>query len=156
MAKDEAEKVTIENATLIFRNFAGKEGQYNREGDRNFAVLLDADSAEVMANNSWNVKVLPPREEGDAPQPYLPVAVRFDPIPPSIVMITSAGRAHLDEDTVAMLDYANIKLVDLIVRAYSWTANGKSGIKAYLKTMYVTIDEDDLEKKYARTNSPDA
>ena len=39
MPKDNT--VLMEGVRIIFRNFSGKEGQYNREGDRNFAVLLD-------------------------------------------------------------------------------------------------------------------
>ena len=155
MAKDEAKKVTIEDAELIFRNFSGKEGQYNREGDRNFSVLLDDETAAVMAADGWNVKYLEPREEGDVPKPYLPVAVRFDVIPPTVIMLTSAGRTHLDEDTVGILDFANFAMVDLIVRAYTWAVNDKVGVKAYLKSIYVTIEEDELEKKYARMGQPD-
>lgn len=149
MAREEAQTVMLEDAKLIFRNFAGKEDQYNKEGNKNFAVLLDEATAEMLLNDGWNVKYLKAREEGDEPQPYLPVGVRFDVMPPTIVMITSSGRARLDDDSVAVLDWANILTVDLIVRAFIWNVGDKSGTKGYLKSMYVTIEEDELEKKYA-------
>ena len=92
--------VVMENVRIIFRNFSGKEGQYNREGDRNFAVLLDDKTAEQMAKDGWNVKVLKAREEGDEDQPYLTVAVNFKGRPPRVVMVTSRGRTNLGEDEV--------------------------------------------------------
>jgi hypothetical protein len=143
--------VMMEGVQIIFRNFAGKEGQYNREGDRNFAVLLDEKIAGAMAEDGWNIKWLRPRseEEGEEPQAYLPISVNFKGRPPRIVMITSRGRTNLDEDTVETLDWADIINVDLIVRPYEWTVNQKSGIKAYLQALYVTIEEDALERKYA-------
>lgn len=143
--------VLMEGVKIIFRNFAGKEGQYNREGDRNFAVLLDEPIASVMSEDGWNVKMLKPREgdEDDQPQAYLPVSVNFRGRPPRIVMITSRGRTNIDEDQVETLDWVDIVNVDLIVRPYEWTVNGKSGIKAYLQALYVTIEEDPLEAKYA-------
>src|SRR4051794_37711385 len=146
--------VLMEGVRIIFRNFAGKEGQYNREGDRNFAVLLDDKIAEAMANDGWNVKWLKPREgddDGDdGTQAYLPVSLNFSKgRPPRVVMITSRGRTTLDEDMVELLDWADITNVDLIVRPYEWTVSGKSGIKAYLQSIYVTIEEDPLEIKYS-------
>jgi hypothetical protein len=153
MAREDT--VLMEGVRIIFRNFSGKEGQYNREGDRNFAVLLEESVAQTMANDGWNVKWLKPREEDeeatdDTPQAYLPVSVKFtDWSPPKVVLITSRGRSFLDEGTVDMLDWADIVNVDLIVRPYKWDVNGKSGIKAYLQSIYVTIEEDPLEKKYA-------
>jgi hypothetical protein len=144
--------VLMEGVRIIFRNFEGKEGKYNKAGSRNFAVLLDDQIAEVMAGDDWNVKWLEPREddEEETRQAYLPVEVAYDRgRPPRIVMITSRGRTNLGEDEVEMLDWADITNVDMIVRPYRWEVNGKTGTKAYLQSMYITIEEDALERKYA-------
>jgi hypothetical protein len=149
--------VLMEGVRIVFRNFAGKEGQYNREGDRNFAVLLNDDTANAMAEDGWNIKWLQPREdadEDDTPQAYLQVSVNYSKgRPPTIALITGRGRTNLDEDSVEMLDWADITNVDLIVRPYAWEVQGKSGVKAYLKSMFVTIEEDELERKYAEMDA---
>jgi len=146
----------MEGVRLIFRNFAGKEDQYNKAGDRNFAVVLDNPVAEAMAADGWNIKWLKPREEdeGETETPYLPVSLRFDVFPPNVVLVTSGSRTTLDESTIEMLDFADIINVDLIVRPYEWLVNGKGGIKAYVKTMFVTIEEDALVKKYNEQDMP--
>ena len=141
--------IVFEDARIVFRNFAGKEGMYNREGDRNFCLLLSEEEAEMMARDGWNIKALRAREEGDPDQPYIQVSVSFKGRPPRIVMITSRGRTNLGEDECELLDWADIKMADLIIRPYEWTVNGKSGIKAYLQSIFVTIHEDALELKYA-------
>lgn len=141
--------VVMENVRMIFRNFAGREGMYNREGDRNFCVLLDHETAEAMARDGWNVKMLSARDEDEEDQPYLQVAVNFKGKPPRIVMITSRGRTTLYEDEVEILDWADIRTTDMIIRPYEWAVNGKTGIKAYLQSIFVVIEEDALELKYA-------
>lgn len=141
--------LVIEGARIIFRNFAGREGMYNRDGDRNFCVLLEPELAVQMAEDGWNVKSLKAREETDDVQPYLMVTVGFKIRPPRIVMITSRGRTDLSEHEVEVLDWVDVRNVDLIVRPYEWAVNGKTGIKAYLKSLFITIDEDVLELKYA-------
>jgi len=141
----------IDGAQLIFRNFEGKEGMYNKKGDRNFAVIIpDEDTAQQMLRDGWAVKYLDPREEGDAPTPYISVNVKFENRPPRITLITSNARTNLTEDTVETLDWANLSNVDLICRSFYWEVNGKSGIKAYLQTMFATLEEDELERKYAQ------
>src|SRR3954453_11026771 len=112
MAGEQALKpVVMEGMRIIFRNFAGKEGQYNREGDRNFGVILPNDVAEAMLADGWNVKYLKPREEDEDQEetPWLSVSVNFDKgRPPTILMITSRGKTKLDEDTVDQLDWVDI------------------------------------------------
>ncbi len=48
MARDD-NNVIMEDVRIVFRNFAGKEGMYNREGDRNFAVLHD--DVDIVASH---------------------------------------------------------------------------------------------------------
>lgn len=167
--------VLMEGVQLIFRNFSGREGKYNQAGSREFGVLLPTpELAADMAEDGWNVKFLKPRErdaddevydpEDDAPRPWIPVAVSYKVRPPRVVMITHRGRTNLDEDSVGLLDWADIArdpetgnpLVDLIINPYAWTMNGKTGTKAYLKAIYITIDEDALDLKYGHLDEVNA
>lgn len=143
------DNIVVHGGRIIFRNFKGAEGMYNREGDRNFAVCLDDDVAEQMAADGWNVKYLKARNEDEDDQAYLSVTVSYKGRPPRVVMLSSRGKTDLDEESVELLDWVDIANVDLIVRPYEWAVNGKTGVKAYLKSLFVTIDEDELELKYA-------
>jgi hypothetical protein len=151
------DNIVIEGARIGFRNFSGKEGKFNPAGKRNFCVFLNRDLADRLIEDGWNVRELSPRSEDDNSQPYLQVAVSFENIPPKVVLITSQGKTYLDEESVGLLDWAEIQFVDLIIRPYNWvvqegTKNEKSGVKAYVKSMYIEIVEDQFEKKWA--NSP--
>jgi len=145
--------IVIEGARIGFRNFSGKEGKYNPEGRRNFCVFLDEDLGKTLEADGWNVRWLQPKDEQDVPQGYLQVAVSFDNIPPKIIMISSKGKTVIDSESVSLLDWAEISEIDLIIRPYNWalhegTKNEKRGVKAYIKSMYITIAEDEFEKKY--------
>lgn len=148
--RKQLEPVTIEDARIIFRNFAGKAGKYNREGDRSFAVLLPSDVAVAMLEDGWNVKYLNQREEDDEPQAYVGIKLNFNGgRPPRVVVISSRGRTNLDEDSVEILDWADIAKVDLIINPYHYDVSGSTGVSAYLKSIFVTINEDELDLKYA-------
>lgn len=140
------EPVIIRDAHIFKTNFAGKEiPPYNPAGRRNFLVSIpDMKVAEDMAKDGWNIKF--PKDPDEGKDPFLSVAVNFSIRPPKIIIESSKGRTIIDEESVDMLDWAEITHVDLSINPRYWDDNGRQKIKAYLRTMRITIFEDELER----------
>ena len=133
----------IDDAKIIYRNFAGVGSKFNREGDRNFAVLIEDEAlAEQLTNDGWNVKIKLPRYQYDSPFMYLPVKVKFNERGPSAYLKIGRNMTRLDEESIACLDKINILSVDLDIRPFDWEVNGKVGRTAYLQAIRVTQDVD--------------
>lgn len=148
MARNNVPNVSIENAQIRFRNFTGEPTKFNKAGGkRTFSVVVDEEFAKHLTEDGWNVKVWEP-EGAEDPIYHLPVEASYNLYPPKIYMISGNKKTLLTEDTIAALQYAEFSNVDLIIRPYCWEVQGKSGVKAYVKSMYVTIVEDEFEKKY--------
>lgn len=143
----------IEDAHIFWKNFSGKGSQYNAEGSRNFCVEITPELADQLIKDGWNVKWTKPREEGDEPVPYLQVTVAYGNFPPKIYKVTSRNKTLVDEDLVGDFDRDEITYVDLVISPYHWSVGNKSGIKAYIDTMYITIVEDNLALKYANVGA---
>jgi hypothetical protein len=152
--------VTIEDATLVLRNFTGKAGDFNAEGDRNVGVILPDDLAQAMIEDGWPVKQFKAREEGEIGSFWIPASVKYidkngDKVrtPPRVVMITQTkhglNRTPLGEGEVEMLDWMNIKSADVIIRPYEYVVSGRAGVKAYVQSLFVNVELDELEQKYA-------
>lgn len=145
----------IDEARIIFRNFSGRGSKYNREGDRNFAVVIpDQEIADALTNEGWNVRIKPPREEGDSPFMYLPVNVKFNDRGPHIYLKTGGTVNKLDEETINILDDVDIINVDLDIRPYDWEVNDKTGRTAYLQSISVTQEVDRFYERYAEEEFP--
>jgi hypothetical protein len=141
--------LVLEGVRIIFRNFSGKPSKFNKEGNRNFCVVIpNALAAQELSEDGWNVRILAARSEDEDVTYYIPVAVSFDFYPPKVYIVGANGPTLLDEENIAVLDYAEIINADVSLRPYNWEVNGSSGIKAYLKNMYVTLEEDRLHDKY--------
>lgn len=142
--------VVFENARIMFRNFAGKEKQYNVKGNRNFALFLDPETADAMARDGWNVKHLKPRDPEDGEgQAFITVKVKFGNRPPKVVLVSSRGKVTLGEEQAEICDWVEIANVDLVINPSFWDVQGKQGIAAYLKSIFITVVEDELDLKYA-------
>lgn len=141
--------VQIDDARIIFRNFSGEPSKFNREGDRNFAVIVeDQEVADALIKEGWNVKIKPPREEGDEPFMYLPVKIKFNDRGPSVYLKTGDAMNRLDEESICCLDNIDILGVDLDLRPYDWEVNGKTGRTAYLQSIHVTQQVDRFAERY--------
>lgn len=152
----------IDDARLIFRNFKGAGDKYNKEGDRNFAVIIPTEEmAEALQNDTnkygvgWNIKIKPPREEGDEPFIYLAVKLKFNSKGPIIYLQSGNNRVKLTEETVGMLDDIEIISVDLDIRPYDAEVSGKPFRAAYLQSMCVTQNIDRFSARFAQEEYPE-
>ena len=133
----------IDNARIVFRNFSGEASKYNREGDRNFALVIpNQEIADKLVSDGWNVKIKPPKEEGDEPFMFLPVKVKFNDIGPAVYLKTGRRKNRLDEESVDILDNIRISSVNLDVRPYDWEIQEKTGRTAYLQSIEVIQEVD--------------
>ena len=153
--------VQIDDARIIYRNFAGAASKFNREGDRNFSIVIpDQEMADALVNEGWNVKIKAPREDGDVPFMTLPVKVKFNDRGPNVYLQTGNRMNRLDEDSIACLDQIDIVSVDLDVRPYDWvlyegTKDEKRGRSAYLQSIKVVQDVDRFASRFAEEEYPE-
>lgn len=142
----------INDARIIYRNFSGVQNKFNREGDRNFAVVIpDQDICNRLVDDGWNVRVKYNEEDSENPFMYIPVKIKFNGHGPSIYLKSGDSLTRLDEESVSMIDNIDIESVDLDLRPYDWEANGKSGRTAYLQSICVVQKVDRFLEKYSKS-----
>lgn len=147
-----ASDIAIEDAKLFFTNFAGAPTRFNKEGRREFSVAIPLDLVGDLETDGWNVKYGKDKDRNPDPErPYLTVKIRFGIRPPAVWMITGGKKVLLSEETVGSLDSVTIKTADVVIRPHVYDFNGNKGISAYLKELYVVVDDETstFASKYA-------
>lgn len=149
----------IRNAAILYRsNFRGEKTEFNERGDKLVNIQIDQDLAEALDGDGWNVKWSKPRKNATPDEledfvsvPFLECKIGYKMHPPKITMIGSVSgvRTLLGEDTVSVLDDLIPVNIDISIRPRNYDVNGKTGIKAYVKSLYFTFEEDELDVEYA-------
>ena len=142
--------INIEGAMIIWKNFSGERDKFN-PGKRGFSVVIDdAVMADELRQEGWNVKERPLQEGADDSEQEwtLPVKLNMNRYT-QVWLIVGKRKTLLDEDTVSQLDVVDIANCDISIRPYEWEMNGRTGITAYVDSMYVTIRENKFAEKYA-------
>lgn len=128
----------IDGARITHRNFSGAPSKFNREGDRNFSLVIESqETADMLIEEGWNVKIKAPRDEDDTPFMYLPVKIKFNGRGPKVYLVSGPRTIELDEESISCLDEIDILGVDMDLRPYDWEVNGKEGRTAYLQAIQV-------------------
>lgn len=136
----------IENAEVIFANFSGKEGKYNREGNRCFSVMVpDTELAMRLKDDGWNIKER--LENGEPTGKYYinGVNINYDYyIKPIIVYVSNGNEITLTEELLdgkiaAELDGRGAERFDISIRPKPWKRGDGTigGIKGYVDEMRI-------------------
>lgn len=155
MSETRRKNLLLEGAQLMggsYKNFSGRQSKYNRQGARNFCLIIPNDIAPQLQAEGWNIRIRPARDEMDAPIYYVAVNVSYGNSyfgDPKVVRMTSTTKIDLTEETIGQLDDDVILSADIVVRPHYYTDdNGETRVKGYLKELYAVV-EDSLADKYA-------
>lgn len=149
-------KADLESVSILpgrWRNFRGVATDYNNEGNRNFNVVLDAETAARMRMDGWRVKEKAPwapegelPDDGAEPDYYINVKVGYKWSPPQIYLITNV-KTPIGESLVGDLDDLEILNADITLSG-KWNDMAGGGYTAYLREGYFVIMQTNLARKW--------
>ena len=154
--------ILLEDVGLIFKNFSGSASQMNSAGQRNINIVLNPEHAEELATYGFPVREWSPKPSEDEPEPpiflLLKVNIKYSGArPPRVRMVGSTSRkiTELTEDTISLLDSAEIVSTDIVVRPYNYEIRGETGVSAYAQNMVCVVVEDPLDLKWTFQDGDD-
>lgn len=150
----------IDNCRIKRRNFSGTKTDFNRAGDRNFLLAIpDDELAESLKNLKnengvgWNVNTWETKN-GEQVHELL-VKVKFSKYGPNIYLISGSKRIRVTEDMIDQLDKITIEHIDMDIRPYDGTVNGKPFRTAYLDAMEIVQRVDRFQERYMASMAPE-
>lgn len=136
----------VQGAGIIYKNFSGAPTQFNPAGGkRTFSLVLPKELADDLADDGWNVRRRPAKDEGDEDMYYTEIVVNMDSqYPPKLHLLFKYGEQEklvlLTEDSLSELDDNLLEDVDVIIHPFNHGRVNSSGatVKGYLKALYAT------------------
>ena len=148
--------IKIENAKIMFRDFAGKVDEYNPTGKRSFCVILDEDMAQQFQDDGFNIKVTKPKNADYFPVKYLKVNVSYKVSAPLVRCYFGNKYRDYSENTLMAIDHMNFENVDLVLSVSRGMYLGKPYTTAYLSEFHGVVKESPYASKYSGYSSMDA
>lgn len=151
----------IDNARIIWTNFAGKEKQYDREGDRNFTLVFDDEElVDELIDKGWNIRKRVTTDENGDDSLFMTMKVKLSYRPdgsggPKAYLWSNGHRTVLDDESIGCLDQIDRGEVNLDIRPHDWEYHGKTGRTARLNVIEVFQNVDRFEERYKRMTQED-
>lgn len=156
---DRTPNLTLEHVKIAKKNFRGiNHNGYNAQNKKTFWVILDPERFDIQAMQAqgWNVReIYRDEEHQDEPVMYrLEVEMKWDRKPPTITQVIKEDgkirKVPLTEKAAECLDTSKVTEAILeIGHGSTYSINGKTGIKAYLRRGYFETEVDPWDKYYA-------
>lgn len=150
-----ADSIVLKGLTdedIYFTNFTGISGPFNKEGDRNFGIFIDEDTADDLEKRGFNVKTVKKPESPHFGRLYIKVLVRPNWRPtPKIYLLTKKNTILMDEESLEdfdnyIFDRVDIKITRVYLKRYDqWTQILEKG--------FFTLLEDELDYMYPEASS---
>ena len=161
-------RLKLDGVHIRKRNFRGERVKYNDRGNRTCLLILDKEQAERagfktiadfvdhLRSENWKVGFFPVRDDDEEPDAFMQVnAVYNEYEHPNIYLKNGRSSILLDEESVGEIDYADIANVDCILYLNHWKYDGSEGYNNRIKSMEVTILEDEITYRNSRFNNDD-
>ena len=147
----------IDSPELFMINFSGRPTDNNPQGHRQFSMVIPSEEmAEDMKADGWSVWYTKESDKYGGPKPCITVEMRFhhekdlEYLNPKIYRCTrkKPEGVLLTEDLVSDLDRDEIEDTILWINPSRWNVNGKTGIKAYVDSLWVKVEDSDPTTKF--------